>query len=552
MLYDVLIIGTGIAGLRAAIEASKYDLKIGIMSKTNPLKSNSSMASGGINAALATMEEDTPANHGADTYKGSAGLGNKKIIDILCAEAPNEIEELRHLGVEFDTKESGEVIQRSFGGAGKKRTCYVQDKTGAAIVQALMKNCRKENIHWIKEHQLINILHSGGRVGGITALNRATSSVEVLVAKSVILASGGYAGIYKGYTTNPIDNCGEALSAALRAGLRLSNTEFIQFHPTGLKKSGQLLSEAARGEGGILINQKGERFVNELDTRDKVALAVYDQIKEGNKVFLDIRHLGEEVIDKKLPSLKKVCMISEGVNPAEELIPIKPVAHYTMGGIECDENGATAIKGLYVCGEAAQNGIHGANRLGGNSLLEASVFGKLSAKAAAEFAAYADFERIDYEQVSKDCNLVEHILHGENRYNINSIRTNLGNILFKNVGLVRDKTGLEEAKTYLNYLRRLFITLHCVNKNKEYNMELGAILEIRSALHIAEASTLSAIAREESRGAHHRSDFPSVDDARFQKSSYIKELKTGFFIIEFEDKKLTSKIARFIKRITRN
>jgi len=552
MLFDILIVGSGIAGLRAAIEASKYNLKVGIMTKTNPLKSNSSMASGGINAALGNMDEDNVQNHINDTIKGGAGLSNKKAVESICHEALSEIDELGKLGVLFDTKDDGKVIQRSFGGAGKKRTCYVQDKTGAAIVQALIKHTRKENIHWIKDTQLINLLHNDGRIGGVSALNRANSTVEVYVAKSVILASGGYAGIYKGYTTNPIDNCGESICASLRAGLRLSNMEFVQFHPTGLSKSGALVSEAARGEGGFLVNQKGERFINELETRDKVALAVYEQLQNGNRVFLDIRHLGEELIDTKLPTLKKACVMSEGVDPVNELIPIKPVAHYTMGGIECDVFGKTSMKGLFVCGEAAQNGMHGANRLGGNSLLEASVSGKLAAQSAVAFAKEADFERIDYEQVSKDCNLVEHILEGENRYNINSIRTNLGNTMFKNVGLVRDEAGLNSAKSYINYLRRLFMTLHCVGKNREYNMELAAILEIRSALHLAEATIHAALAREESRGAHNRSDFPNRDDKRFQKSSYIEELKTGYFRVGFEGGGIFSKVEKIFKKFATN
>ncbi len=537
MLFDILVIGTGIAGLTSAIEASKFGLKVAIMTKGNPLRSNSSMASGGINASLGTMEQDTIQNHIHDTQKGGAGLCYEKSVKVLCKHAPEAIKELEEMGANFDKKDDGILMQRSFGGAGKKRTCYVADKTGGAIVQTLLKETKKHNITWLREYQLMSLIHRNNRISGVTALRKADSSVVVFVAKSVILAGGGYAGIYKGYSTNPPDSTGDMIAVALRAGLKLSNLEFVQFHPTGLAKSGALVSEAARGEGGYLINDKGERFVNELDTRDKVAMAVANQLKAGNKVFLDIRHLGVETIDKKLPSLRKSCVTSEGIDPAHELIPIKPVAHYTMGGIETDENCQTSMRGLYACGECANNGAHGANRLGGNSLLEAYVFGKIAAEKGARFAKEIDFMDINFEIVSKDINLVEFIMEGENRYNINTIRTSLGKSLFENAGLLRDEIGLQKAFSYTKYLRGLLSGLHCVNKTKEYNMELCAILEIRNALISAEAISLCALERHESRGAHKRSDYPEMDDKNFKKDSVVRQIdKSGLLRLEFMSK----------------
>lgn len=537
MLYDVLVIGSGIAGISAALEAHNFGLKIAIMTKSNPLRSNSSMASGGINAALGTMENDSIQEHINDTIKGGAGLSYQKSVEILCKSAPNAIKELLELGVEFDKKESGELMQRSFGGARKKRTCYVADKTGGAIVQALLMATKKTNIIWLRDYQVLSILHNKDRVCGISALKKSDSTVAIFAAKSIILAGGGYAGIYKGYTSNPPETSGDMIALALKAGLSVSNLEFVQFHPTGLAKSGSLVSEAVRGEGGYLVNEKGERFVNELETRDKVALAVFNQIKEGHRVFIDVRHLKEEIIDKKLPSFKRAALNSEGVDPTKELIPIKPVAHYTMGGIDTDHRTKTSLKGLFAAGECANNGCHGANRLGGNSLLEAYVFGKIAGEEAARFAKEKDFLEINLEQVSKDVNLVEYILEGENRYNINAIKTSLGKVLFENVGLIRSKESLQKAFSYIKYLRSLSGGLCCVNKNRDYNVELSAILELKNALNVAEALTLCALAREESRGAHVRSDFPQKNDKEFKKESLAKQLSSnGLLKVEFSNR----------------
>ncbi|NWF66308.1 MAG: FAD-dependent oxidoreductase, partial [Campylobacterales bacterium] len=445
MLYDVLVVGSGIAGLSSAIEAKKAGLNVAVMIKGNPLRSNSSMASGGINGVLYDDIDDSVNQHIEDTIKGADGIGDRESVERLCKNAKDDILWLSSIGVEFDKDEKGRISQRGFGGTSKKRTCYIQDKTGAAIVQTLIQKCNKMGIQCLKDYFLLNIIHDNDRVAGVTALRKKDSEVVVVVAKSVILAGGGFAGIYRGYSSNPQDTCGDTIASAIRASIPLMDMEFVQFHPTGLKHSGALISEAARGEGGYLINSKNERFISELATRDRVTRAIIEQFKNGCEVFLDIRHLGANIIDNKLPSLKRACVISEGVDPVTELIPIRPVAHYTMGGIEINSLCETKMKGLFACGENGCNGLHGANRLGGNSLLDALVFGKIAGINGTKYAKMNEFSKIDYKFVEKDVRRVEYIFDGENRYNINALRKNLGNMMFDKVGVIRDEKGLIEG-----------------------------------------------------------------------------------------------------------
>jgi len=546
MLYDVLIIGSGIAGLAAAHEALSSGVRVAVVSKGNFLRSNSSLASGGINAALGNMESDSVQEHFSDTFKGSDFSADRQVLKLMCHKAPEAIKKLESIGVSFD-KVGEKIAQRPFGGAGKKRTCYVADKTGGAIVQGYMKNLKHENLTFIKDHMLLSLISYKGEIAGVSLLDKATSRVTVIAAKAVVLATGGYSAIYHGFSTNIQDISGDAHAAALRAGLMLKNCEFVQFHPTGFAKSGDLVSEAARGEGGYLVNQNQERFTDELQTRDKLARAIASEIKKGNKVYIDLRHLDPKTIEQKLPSLQKAALMKEGVDITKELLEIKPVAHYCMGGIASDIDGKTSMKGLFVCGEVAYNGVHGANRLGGNSLLEAEVFGSIIGKNSAEYALRSDYRPIDYEVVAKDMNLVEHIIKGENLYNIMSIKRNLGNTMYKNVGIFRSEESLLKAFDYIKYLRRLVVNLHCNNKEREFNMELSAILEIRNMLLVAEATIMSALGREESRGSHYRDDFPEKNDKDFAAPSSIKELKNGYLKVEFEKEGLLKSIRDFLK-----
>lgn len=533
MAFDVIVIGGGIAGLMAAIEAKEENNRVALITKGNIFKSNSSMVSGGINATLDPNDSESIEKHIQDTLSGAKGLGDKKAATYMCQKAPYLIKKLVEYGVEFDKNEKGEIAQRSFGGGSIKRTCYVGDKTGAALTQTLIKKAKETGVELLVNHYLLDIVVTKNSVAGISVLKRADSLVETIPTKALVLAGGGFAGMYKGFSTNAPDYTGDTLAVALRAGLELKDMEFVQFHPTGFRRSGYLVSEAARGEGAYLVNSKGERFVDELSTRDIVAKAIAKEINEGKEVFIDLRHIDEAVIKERLPSLYKSGHLQEGVDIAHELLPIKPVAHYTMGGIATKKYVETEIKGCFVCGENAVSGVHGANRLGGNSLLEGVVFGELSGKRAKNYAKKRGFLDIDLETAEKNEALIEKIFDKDTTKNFNAMRTSMGNTLFKYVGIVRDHDTLLKAFDYLKYLRREAENLHTIDKEKTNNVELIAILELRNALEVCEAVVLSAQKREETRGAHSRSDFETTD-SNFEKHIRVKEFQKGFFKVEFE------------------
>jgi succinate dehydrogenase/fumarate reductase flavoprotein subunit len=537
LIYDVIVVGGGIAGLMAAIEAKSSTNKVAVITKGNLFKSNSSLASGGINAVLNKNNSDEIDKHTYDTYKSSFELGNKKAISYMCNRAPYIMKKLVEYGVEFDKDENKRIAQRSFGGGSSKRTCFVGDKTGSAIMQTLIKKAKSVGITFLVNNFVMNITSLEDRVSGVVVFRRFDSSVMVYPAKSVILAGGGYAGIYRGYSTNAQDNCGDMIAIALRAGLNLKDMEFVQFHPTGMAKSSSLISEAARGEGGYLVNSDGKRFVDELATRDVVSRAIVKELENNKEVFIDLRHLSEEHIQTKLPSLYKTAHLQAGIDITKELLSVKPLAHYTMGGIEADMT-KTKMRGLYVCGECAVNGVHGANRLGGNSLLEGAVFGELAGKNAQKFSMNKEYLPIDYNKVVQDQKMVDFIFDKESTKNFNSMRINMGRTMFEHAGIHRSEASLTKAFDYLKYLRRESSTLHCIDKSRQNNVELVSILELRNALEVSEAVVLSALKRQESRGAHSRDDYMSKD-YKSQKSILVNELKKGYFKVWYEDSSFT-------------
>ena len=374
MIYDVVVVGGGVAGLMAAIEAKKVDNTVAVITKGNIFKSNSAMASGGINAVLDKEDKNALNCHINDTFNSSKGLADIKSISYMCQKASDIISKLQDYGVEFDKDKNGNIAQRPFGGGSINRTCYVGDKTGFAITQALIKKAKEVGITFLVNTYVLNLATYKNHATGVICLRRSDSSVLVYPAKAIILAGGGYAGIYRGNSTNAQDYTGDLLAVCLRAGLALKDMEFLQFHPTGIAKTNYLVTEAARGEGGYLVNSDGERFVNELETRDKIAKAILEQQQNNKEVFIDLRHLGLEKIQERLPSLFNAAYNQVGIDISKELLKIKPVAHYSMGGVDTNMC-STKIKGLFICGEMASNGVHGANRLGGNSLLEGTVFG---------------------------------------------------------------------------------------------------------------------------------------------------------------------------------
>lgn len=535
MLYDVIVVGSGIAGLFSALYAKRAGHNVAVLSKSNPFRSNSAVASGGINAVISLDEFDSITRHVDDTLAGADGLTNRTNIEKMCTEAPNIIKELHELGVGFDADEAGNVKQRPFGGASANRTCYIADRTGSAIVRTLLMKCRDEGVHILANHKFLNIAKYKEKLSGVTVLRRRDSQVIALACKSLVLAGGGYAGIFRGHSTNAQESSGDVIAAALRADMRLSNMEFVQFHPTTLVGNGALISEAARGEGAYIVDETGERFTDELQTRDKLSRALLKHILQGHKVYLDFRHLNEKMIDEKLPSTRKMALNGAGIDITKELLQIAPSAHYTIGGIWTREDTTTGLPGVFACGECAVTGVHGANRLGGNSLLEGAYFGRIAGIEAGRFAARRDFLPIDYSDVNKEMRRIEYIIDGENRYNINAMRKNLGDSLFKNCGVFRSESSLADAFEYTHYLMKRQYGLHCVNKDKHDNVELASILELQNALVIAEAMVLSALKREESRGVHFRTDYPERNDKYYMVASYIVKIGRDLLKISFEN-----------------
>lgn len=534
MLYDVIVVGTGISGLYAALSARREGLKVAIISKSNPLRSNSAVASGGINAVLKTTLHDDVREHIADTLKGADKLARFSAVSAMAVGAEEIIYDLQSMGVVFDTNDNGSISQRPFGGTKAKRTCYIADKTGASITQTLLVQCRKEGVKIFPNHMILSITMFKERLSGITLLRRRDSQVIAFACKSLILAGGGYAGIYRGHSTNSQESSGDLLAIALRAKMRLVNMEFVQFHPTTLVGSGTLISEAARAEGANIVDETGYRFTDELQTRDKLSRDILKHQLAGHQVYLDFRHLDESLIDKKLPSTRKHALMGAGIDILNELLPITPAAHYTMGGIWSRDDTTTDIPNVFVCGECAYSGVHGANRLGGNSLLEAAYFGKLAGKNGAKAAKKSDFQPMEYAGLDKESRFIETILEGENRFNINTMRRNLGNNLYKNAGVFRSHDSLASALEYIHYLMKLSGGLACVNKERSDNVELMSIIEFRNSLTVAEAMVMSALAREESRGVHYRNDFPDTNEKEYQVNTLIRRLSGTFLRISFE------------------
>jgi succinate dehydrogenase / fumarate reductase flavoprotein subunit len=535
MLYDIIVVGSGISGLYAALYAKRAGFNVAVLTKGNPFRSNSAVASGGINAVINLDELDSVARHVSDTIEGSDGLTHAANIEQMCAEAPKIVEELKGMGVGFDEDETGRLSQRPFGGASANRTCYIADRTGAAIVQTLLLKCRSEGVHILANHKFLNITKYKDSLSGVTVLRRHNSQVIAMACKALILAGGGYAGIFRGHTTNAQESSGDVIAAALRADMRLSNMEFVQFHPTTLATTGALISEAARGEGAWLVDEMGERFTEELQTRDKLSRAIVSHMGEGHEVFLDFRHLDEAVIDAKLPSARKIALNAAGIDITKELLPIAPAAHYSIGGIWTREDTSTDLPYVFACGECAVTGVHGANRLGGNSLLEGAYFGRLAGREAARSALRREFQPVDYAYVEKEVRRVEEIIEGESLYNINAMRKNLGDSLFRNAGVFRSETTLLAALDYVHYLMKRNHGLHCVNKERHNNVELPSILEFQNAQIIAEALVVSALQRKESRGVHFREDFPVRDDKHFNTASYVVQLSRDYLKVSFED-----------------
>jgi len=522
MNRDVLVIGAGGAGLVAALNAHENGSKVTIITKDYPTRSQTCMAQGGINAVLPYAKDDTIEAHIQNTLKSAHGLASKDAVEKLCTNAADAVAWLDSIGVPFSRTHESEIAQRKLGGASGDRACYAQDYTGLKILHTLYDRVLQAGIEIKNDRFLLEILTSldakEKRVSGVKVLDKRSGEIEIYKSSSVIIATGGYARIYDKHSTNSVGSTGDGIAIALHAGARLSDMEFVQFHPTALKGSSILISESARGAGGHLLNSKGERFVDELLPRDVVSRAINDEIKKGQEVYLDIRHLGEEFIDHELPQERKLAKLYEGIDPVTDLIHIKPVAHYTMGGIQVDEQSCTNIKGLYAVGECANHRVHGANRLGGNSLLELVVFGREAGKNAALFAK-ASLGNIDGD-IRSQVKLGSEVYCENPEIDFYKIKEELGDMFYKSVAISRNEKDLQDSlkivKEYISQLNKMGV----VDKSKIYNTNLIEFLEFKNMLEIARLVLKGAISRKESRGAHFREDFVNEDE-KFAKHTIV-------------------------------
>jgi succinate dehydrogenase / fumarate reductase flavoprotein subunit len=532
--FDVIIVGGGLAGMRAAI-ATPPSCSVALFSKVHPVRSHSVAAEGGINAAIGP--DDSWEAHAFDTVKGSDYLGDQDAIEILCREGREQIAELERMGALFSRDEQGRIAQRPFGGAGYPRTCYTEDRTGHALVHLLYEQLLKRGATVFEEWYVTSLVVQEGACRGVVALDLIGGGLRVFSAKAVILATGGYGRVYA-ISTNAMINTGDGMSMAYRAGAPLMDMEFVQFHPTTLKRTGILLSEAARGDGGYLINRDGERFMQryapnalELASRDVVSRAEQQEIEEGRGldgcVLLDVRHLGRARILERLPQIRDLALTYIGVDMIEAPVPITPGVHYSMGGIKTNTWCETEIEGLYAAGECACLSVHGANRLGGNGLLETIVFGRRAGVRAAERAARLPVPELDDRALEPDRRRIASFFEIGRPLSAWALREEIGEAMSRHIGIFRTRGRLEEGRRRLVDLRRRAADIGVRDRSACFNMELVAALETLSVLNLAEAIVESALAREESRGAHYRLDFRERDDANWLKHSLAYRTPTG-------------------------
>ncbi|HBR17692.1 MAG: fumarate reductase (quinol) flavoprotein subunit [Deltaproteobacteria bacterium RIFCSPLOWO2_12_FULL_43_16] len=529
--HDIIVVGAGLAGMRAAIEAAKNGGNVAIVSKVHPVRSHSVAAQGGINAALAS--NDSWETHAFDTVKGSDYLGDQGAIEIMCKEAPDDIFELDSMGCLFSRDEAGNISQRPFGGADFPRTCYAADRTGHALLHTLYEQLMRQGIAIYEEWFVVFLSVEDGICRGMIAMDIHTGKLHRLHSKAVILCTGGYGRVYKN-STNALINTGDGMGLALQSGAQLMDMEFVQFHPTTLKSTGILISEGARGEGAYLVNSKGERFMKryapkamELASRDVVSRAEQQEIEDGSGVdgcvFLDLRHLGESLIDERLPQIRQLSIDFEGIDLVKDIVPIKPGAHYSMGGIKTDVRGATNIKGLYAAGECACVSVHGANRLGGNSLLDTIVFGRRAGYAASQYAKETTLAEFPENALRDTAQGIAVIINRANGEKTADLRDELAYVMSRYVGVFRDKNRLDTALAEIMKLKARYENISVEDKGDIFNTELISALELGHLMTIAECIVLSAINRRESRGAHYRLDFLLRDDANWLKHTLLSK-----------------------------
>jgi fumarate reductase flavoprotein subunit len=552
--HDILIIGGGLAGLRAATAAANEGMSVGLVSKVYPMRSHTVSAEGGAAAVVRDDTSDSLQLHFEDTVKGSDFIADQNVVEYFVHEAPNELIQLEHWGCPWSREADGSVSVRAFGGMSVNRTLFAADKSGFHMLHAMFQTTLKfDRVQRYDEHFVTKLLVEDGVCRGVVAIDLRTGEFRMFTGKATILATGGCGRLWA-FTTNAFINTGDGLGIAYRAGAPLSDMEFPQYHPTGLPGTGILITEAARGEGGYLINKDGDRFLKdyipgrmELGPRDIISRAMMQEFEAGRGIqghfgeylHLDLRHLGEAKINQKLPFVRELAENYVGIDPVKAPIPVRPVVHYMMGGVRCDIDGlAPTIAGLYAAGECAQEGLNGGNRLGSNSLTECLVFGRRTGEAAARYAkgigdrpVTALLKQAEEEERQIVARFFEDSSGNER---VGLIRAELQQAMERNVGVYRTKEGLEQAKKDVQDLQQRFKRVRLDDKSKVFNTELQAALELENMLDIAETVVEPAILREESRGSQARRDFPDRDDKKFLKHSLLFKTPDGVRV-EWED-----------------
>ncbi|HEX7975419.1 MAG TPA: FAD-binding protein [Anaerolineales bacterium] len=563
--FDVVVVGAGGSGLMAALYASRT-ANTAVLSKLYPTRSHTGAAQGGVGAALGNMEEDHPEWHTYDTVKGSDYLGDQDAIEFMCNEAVPAVYELEHMGLPFSRTPDGKIAQRPFGGhtnnvTGKpvRRSCYAADRTGHMILQTLYQQCIKNKVNFYDEFQVLDLILVNGAVAGVVAVEIATGELHVFHAKAVIFATGGHGRIWE-ITSNAYAYSGDGVAITLRRGIPAEDMEFFQFHPTGQYRLGILITEGVRGEGGVLLNDKGERFmeryaphVKDLASRDVISRAMYIEMREGRGIggnrylYLDVtpetvnkyaaldgrkrvdgspyQVTGQEIL-AKLPDIIDFCRTYLGVDPLRQPMPVQPTAHYAMGGIPTNNLGEvvideknTVMPGLYAVGEAACVSVHGANRLGTNSLLDLIVFGKHAGLNAAEFSRGASFQPLPADAADYSRSQLDRLMNNPGTEKAIEIAQVMKSTMFDHVGVFRTEAGMHEALNTIRELKQRFQHVHVEDHGKVFNTNLLNTWELGNLLDLAEVTTVSALARQESRGGHAREDFPKRDDVNWLKHS---------------------------------